>query len=253
MSEIENKSSETGNQNVNEYDGNYKSEGSDGKEVCKTNNKSYEINKNRVVEFIAENSRSDPIQVEMKSTCCNLKMNSGAYHILIIKNFVHLKEEEFIQVEKEKVICVRNEARFDKNEHVVEHLMYFETSTGYKANAHFYHTKQKITIQGPNFEIVSKILERHFKSNIDKINNDISEANRVFKFGTIVSKERGNPGKPTNKRKRTDKSEPKLECDLCDQEFYWSRTLINHKLKKHSKSNDIPRQQPSGHAKGLLL
>ena len=146
--EIE-KSSETGDQSTNMNIDNFKP---DENTVSKNNNKSYEINKDKVVEFITENSKSDPIQVETKSTCSNLQMNSGTYHVLIMKNFINLKEEEHIQVEDEIVKCLKNEARYDKNKHIVEHLMYFETNNGNKANAHFYHTKQKITVQGPNFE-----------------------------------------------------------------------------------------------------
>ena len=83
--------------------------------IVTKNNKTYAVNKDKVVEFISENSESEPIEVELKSTCTNFKMNSGTYHVLIMKNFVSLKENEHVQVEKEIIKCTKNEPRYDKN------------------------------------------------------------------------------------------------------------------------------------------
>ena len=155
--------------------------------VTKTKVKSYAINKDKVVEFISENSKSEPIEVELKSTCTNFNMNSGTYHVLIMKNFISLKEKEHVQVEKEFIKCTKNEPRYDKYEHLVENLMYFETDKGIKAYAHFYHTKQKVTIQGPDFKEISILLQKYFTMKISFNDDSIKEANRVFKFGTIAN------------------------------------------------------------------
>ena len=187
--------------------------------IVTKNNKTYAVNKDKVVEFISENSESEPIEVELKSTCTNFKMNSGTYHVLIMKNFVSLKENEHVQVEKEIIKCTKNEPRYDKNQHLVENLMYFETDKNLKANAHFYHTKQKVTIQGMNFNDISILLQKYFTTKISFHDDSIKEANRVFKFGTVANIKK-NTRKPANKRKRTEIPEPSYECDICDQEFF---------------------------------
>ena len=95
--------------------------------------KSYEINKEKVVEFITENSQSEALEMEVKSTCVNFQMNSGTYHILIMKHFVNMKEGEHVEVDRDIIKCLKNEPRYDKNNHNVEHLVYFETDKNYKA------------------------------------------------------------------------------------------------------------------------
>ena len=84
--------------------------------------------------------------------------------------------------------------------------MYFETEDNKSANAHLYHTKQKITIQGQNFVEVSKEIEQFLLLQVKENESAIKNSNRVFKFGTVVSKNAKQRGrKPTPKRKRTER------------------------------------------------
>ena len=57
------------------------------------------------------------------------------------------------------VKCVNKELRFDKIKRHVETLLQFKTTDSNNdkstANVHFYHTNQKITIQGRNFKSIS--------------------------------------------------------------------------------------------------
>ena len=79
------------------------------------------------MEFISENSTSEPIKTETKGTCVNIQLNSGAYQIVVLNIFAHIKENDYVNQNSEGLKCIRNEERHDKNGHKVENLMYFET------------------------------------------------------------------------------------------------------------------------------
>ena len=91
-----------------------------------------------------------------------------------------------------------------------------------------------ITIQGQNFVEVSKEIEQFLLLRVKENESAIKNANSVFKFGTVVSKNAKQRGrKPTPKRKRTERPEPLFECDICEKDFYSLRVLMNHKQKEH--------------------
>ena len=166
-------SSNNSNDKINIKEENNEEIESEEKQTIKMNEnkenkkKMYELNKEKAMEFIGNNVATENMEKEVKSSCVNFKMNSGTYNVLVTKQFMKIKHDEEIHMGKHIIKCVKNDSRYDKNNANVENLLYFERRTDKieetKSNAHFYHTKHKITVQGPDFETFSTILEQYFK------------------------------------------------------------------------------------------
>ena len=125
---------------------------------------------------------------EDKSTCSNIYFSSGAYQQVVMDLVNNVKENDTIKINDESVSCKKNEARFDKAKNNVENLMLFDLNDDelqVTFSVHFYHTKQKITVQGTRFiKFADRFLHPLLESQIKEKEDEIKKANTILQFAS---------------------------------------------------------------------
>ena len=132
----------------------------------------------------------------------------------------------------------KNEARFDKLKNNVENQMLFDLNDQemrVSVSVHFYHTKQKLMIQGTRFlKFVDRFFQPFLEHQIKKEEENISKANNILKFASKNTLKDAETEPELKKRKRHDRPSVQIECDRCPEELVSNRALRIHKKKEHT-------------------
>ena len=133
--------------------------------------KNYTLNHKKALEKIAENTKIPNLNQNYQNTCICIQMSSGAYQLAAMEFIRKVKENDVIEINGTRATCSKSEPRYDINKSLIESLLTFlvDLKTDQKVTLHFYHTVQKILVQGTaRWTFTEKILYPH----LNKVTNE---------------------------------------------------------------------------------
>ena len=138
--------------------------------------KNYTLNQKRAMEKIAENTKIPNLVLNKQTSCISIQMSSGAYQVAALGLLRSVSGEKVVEYKERKAVCTKSEPRFDANSSLVESLLTFslDDNVQFKVTLNFYHTTQKILVQGTAaVPFTDSILVPLFETNIKECKEEI--------------------------------------------------------------------------------
>ena len=129
------------------------------------------------MEKIAENTKIPNLVLNKQTSCISIQMSSGAYQVAALGLLRSVSGEKVVEYKERKAVCTKSEPRFDANSSLVESLLTFSLDDNgqLKVTIHFYHTTQKILVQGTaTVPFTDSILVPWFETSIQERKDEIS-------------------------------------------------------------------------------